>query len=533
LSNLLEALPLAALRLKAARDASIAWGDNPARTQFREFLKHWKFVDREEGTICSLESLWPGQETFCQAMLEHQWIIALKAGKLGFTELECAWDAFRLLGPQKNARVHLFSRDASASRELLGIIRFGIEHLPAWLRPEILADAAGGDTSQSMKFRVGPDDIRTIISYSSGTHVSIDQNCQHAHVDEIAHMPFPDTTWNAVRTTVSPGGTCHVLSRGLGDANFLATLWRAAQEPGSDLYPVFAPWIARPGRDQQWYDLQSMALTPLQLQYFAPETPEDALAGDLINVFVPIELWDLCYDSTLPYMFDPQSEGLTGSKIPVVIGVDAATTGDCFGIVAVTRNPKYPQDVCVRAVRAWKPPGGGVQIDYAGPEAFLRTLILGGCALGHPLTPDRQGIDPRYQHVEYGASCPACADRVYIPGYNVVMIIYDPMQLEDMMQRLNRELGVWKRGMPQGKERLVSDKLLRDLIIGRRLSHSCNPQDVGNPLWVLREHINNSAAKIPRDEDNKIRIIKKAPDRKVDLAVALSMAASECLRLML
>jgi hypothetical protein len=43
-------------------------------------------------------------------------ILALKAGKLGFTELARACDAWVTLFRQSNARVHLFCRDARAAR---------------------------------------------------------------------------------------------------------------------------------------------------------------------------------------------------------------------------------------------------------------------------------------------------------------------------------------------------------------------------------------------------------------------------------
>jgi hypothetical protein len=34
-----------------------------------------------------------------------------------------------------------------------------------------------------------------------------------------------------------------------------------------------------------------------------------------------------------------------------------------------------------------------------------------------------------------------------------------------------------------------------------------------------------------KDDDSKLRIIKRAPDKKIDLVVCISMGAKECLRL--
>ena len=43
------------------------------------------------------------------------------------------------------------------------------------------------------------------------------------------------------------------------------------------------------------------------------------------------------------------------------------------------------------------------------------------------------------------------------------------------------------------------------------------------------EHVANANAKM--DNDSKLRLTKKSQSRKIDLAVTLSMACSECLRL--
>jgi phage terminase large subunit-like protein len=47
----------------------------------------------------------------------------------------------------------------------------------------------------------------------------------------------------------------------------------------------------------------------------------------------------------------------------------------------------------------------------------------------------------------------------------------------------------------------------------------------------LRDHIANARAKLSKDEDSRLRIIKRAPNRKIDLAVAASMGVSRILYL--
>lgn len=54
-------------------------------TQFRSFLRHWRFVDGESGLVRELgDVLWDGQEDFVRATQDNDFIYALKARKLGY-----------------------------------------------------------------------------------------------------------------------------------------------------------------------------------------------------------------------------------------------------------------------------------------------------------------------------------------------------------------------------------------------------------------------------------------------------------------
>ena len=191
------------------------------------------------------------------------------------------------------------------------------------------------------------------------------------------------------------------------------------------------------------------------------------------SAFIPIEIWDACGED-LPEL---------DAKTPIVIGVDAATTGDCFGAVAVSRHPTRKTEPAIRAVKKWAPPAGG-RIDYAQCEAWLREVVA---------------------------------------HYNVIQIAYDQYQLEDMMQRFRREQLVWVKQFSQMGDRLVADRQLYDLILQKRIAHNRDPE--------LREHIINANVKLQKDEDSKMRIVKKSAGRHIDLAVAASMGVARCLYL--
>ncbi len=253
---------------------------------FAEFLPLWTFVNRETGELERFEHLWEGQKDFAELTKTAPWIFALKAGKLGFTELECAYDGW-VMRFRKNARVHVFSRDASAAEELLGYVKLGLGHLPAWMQFPVDA-GRGADIDRSFRLNAGPDDKREIVRYAAGASVSIDQTATHSHVDELARMPYTEQTWTAVETTISPhGGTCHIVTRGAGNANYSADLWHKALQGDAQLVPFFCPWWKRK-RPEGWYDDQKARMTPLGLKEFCPETWEDAIGGPGMDAVVPL-----------------------------------------------------------------------------------------------------------------------------------------------------------------------------------------------------------------------------------------------------
>lgn len=242
--------------------------------------------------------------------------------------------------------------------------------------------------------------------------------------------------------------------------------------------------------------------------------------------FIPMPLWDSCAEPWNPGTERGLPPFRPGDPTKTVLGVDAATTGDCFAIVAVTRHPD-PQrhdEVAVRALRKWNPKEEGGIIDYWEPENFIRALCKGGCALGHYQGEgwrlDKDGAEKLRRR-----PCPACVEQELIPPHKIVQVAYDAYQLVDMMQRLAREHIAWCEPVDQGKERLQADRGLYDLILNGQLAHDGNLE--------LREHVQNSKAKLQLDEDSKMRIVKKSAMRKIDLVVALSMAAYRCKYLLL
>ena len=195
--------------------------------------------------------------------------------------------------------------------------------------------------------------------------------------------------------------------------------------------------------------------------------------------FTQPEWWDAC-KGQLPAL-DPSD--------PIVVVMDAAISGDCFGILAVSR---HGTTTVPRFARKWVPPVGG-KIEYEPPP----------------------GADPADTHY------PAGYVRYLVNTYNVLEVAYDPYQLHSLATKQAQELVCYFRPFNQQTERLVADKELQDAIKNREVLHDGDTD--------LREHVINGAAK--SEGDKSIRIVKKSDSKKIDLLVCLSMGHHEAVRL--
>lgn len=200
------------------------------------------------------------------------------------------------------------------------------------------------------------------------------------------------------------------------------------------------------------------------------------------DTFLPME-W--VYACRRPQSGWPEIDKM---RHPIIVSLDAATTNDCFGLLAGCRHPDFPNDILVLHAQRWKP-GKDKKIDFIGtdedpgPEKVLRRLIK---------------------------------------EYNVVQVTYDPHELHDMAMRLKKEGLAWFKAFNQGEDRLLADSQLRDIIRDRRLWYRGEPD--------LEEHLQNANAMIDA-QTSKIRIVKRTEGLKIDLAVCLSMASHNLLYL--
>ena len=269
-------------------------------------------------------------------------------------------------------------------------------------------------------------------------------------------------------------------------------LLHAFAETGGDPEALVPLWVD--GRFFMYWDEAEEARRNPAIQtpeYYAEEaktnTPQQFARihmnqwGSPESSFVPIEAWMRCYDPDLP--------PLTTTE-PMILSLDAAATRDCFAAVAVTRHPTDPKRAAIRAAKVWR------------PQDF----------------PDKR--------IDFEEVWTWVAD--VCRRHRIVQVCYDPFQLEDMSQRIRRELTQWAEPFNQSKDRKIADRRLYDLIMQRELSWNLH-DDAGAD--VFRRHIANANAKHQKDQDSTLLIVKKAENRKIDLVVAASMGVHRCLSL--
>lgn len=214
-----------------------------------------------------------------------------------------------------------------------------------------------------------------------------------------------------------------------------------------------------PWQTPEYYAEQARTLEPLEFDRVHRNqwvTSQEA--------FIYPEMWDACFKST-PVEIDVHD--------PIIVAMDAGVSGDCFGVLALRREEGVSEVV---ESRKWVPPPGG-KLRYegeGGPEEYVEYLC---------------------------------------EKYNVIEVAYDEYQLHSTASRLRSKLVVFFRSFPQGQDRLIADKMLKDSIRERTIAHH-GEED-------LREHVLNALAKL---EGEKIRLVKKNDKAKIDLAVCLSMA---------
>lgn len=293
------------------------------------------------------------------------------------------------------------------------------------------------------------------------------------YLDEFAYAAYAGDIYQSIGPTVSQGGRLTIGSTPNGQDNLYADLYandKSFERMACPWWQCPAYWTPeeqaaglKPEQSSAWYQQERPKYSA---QAWASEYDCDFVISSPERFLSSIIWWDACEVELPP---------LTAST-PLVLAVDAGVTSDIFGIVGVSAHPLTSDGVAVRLVQSWAPEQGK-PLDFDAIEAEI---------------------------------------RAFCRGYNVLQIAYDPYQLHQMMSRLHAEGVAWCEPFNQQGDRLIADKGLLDLIMRRGVVHDGNVD--------LRAHIDNADRKTG-EEQERLRLVKRNPNRKIDLAVCLSMAA--------
>lgn len=407
-------------------------------------------------------ALWPAQVNALEIIGQAQRLIILKARQLGITWLILAW-AYWLCIFHPGRTVLFFSKGQLEADEL---IRRGAGMHARYLgqKPAITKE----NTSELVwangsRWRSLPATASAGRSFTASVVV----------LDEYAFMVYAQQVYSAVKPTIDNGGKMIILSSANGEDNAFATQWTAAEKGESTFTPLFLPWTARPDRTPEWYAaVASDAFSMAEMRREYPATPDEAFSAVTAERFLEhMAMWDACRED-LPPLTDRE---------PLVWAVDAGVSNDTFAAVAVSRHPLRRDDVAVRIVMQWTPQAGQA-LDFIAIGAELLAVMRAWYSL---------------------------------------VLVYDSYQMHLMAQQIAAS-GFWVEEFSQAAPRLIADRQLRDLILGRRLAHDGNA--------ALRQAIDNADRKISEDKKT-LRIVKRSAAKKIDPLVALSMAAAQCLEL--
>lgn len=343
---------------------------------FREFLDHWYFRNQNTGEVACLgKIMWSGQEKFVSAVESTPKMYALKARKLGYTTIECAWDAYIARFGVQNARVHLFSRRQASAVELLEAVTFGLERLPKYMRlPKTMAKA------DEVRLNAGPDDERIIKAYPADEDTAVEATCNHGHVDEWARMGNPRRVWQAIEPSMA--GSCHIITTGMGPANFPASFWRKTMAGDSGFKDFFMSALERADRDEKWLHEKRLSMEEKEFRQEYAMTWQDALFGGGEFVFNSMLLDKAHTDAYGPQLPTPGRQYVkawdVGRHADAAVGVVLDVTEDVVDVVHYVRLRGVPYPELQRRIedihRIY--PGLTVLEKNAAGEAVMENLDL-------------------------------------------------------------------------------------------------------------------------------------------------------------
>lgn len=412
-------------------------------------------------------NLWDFQRDLLPTIEHDRRVICLKARQLGITwVIAGAYPLWRMIH-EPNTVVMVVSKGKPESQELIRRI-LGMYQRYTGPKPAI----APGENNKSLLGFVNGSRIMAVTAVP-GAGRSFTGSILILDEYDYYRNGLSATVFDDAQPSVDAGNAqMFIISTANGEDGDLKIKWDATEKGELDFTPIFLPWHARPDRDEEWYRRKLRTTKSLNSVYREyPATPDEAFTPRTEERFVDKLLWDNCGLEPLPQ--------LTRNE-PIVLAADAGIYSDCFALVGVGRHPLRNDDHVIRLCKVWQP-NGKQGLDHIGIEREILQICQ---------------------------------------SLNVVMLVYDEYQLYLMMQRIQQSGLVLTQKFSQNNLRAVADYSLLQRINNRGILHA-------NQFAVLTNHVDNANRKTDKNA-KQLRIIKRSASKKIDAAVALSMASYQC-----
>lgn len=165
-------------------------------------------------------------------------IVILKPRQIGVSTFFCAFDVWQML--RRTVRCVLVAHKEEANKEVYGIVRFAVEHLPDWFKKalNIKIDISSEGVAFSHTFS------EMNIYTAGGKEIGRAGTKQILHLTEVAFYPDPEAVTGSLFASFpeTPGTVVIQESTGNGPVGYFHDLYNAAKNGKNAYTPIFIPW---------------------------------------------------------------------------------------------------------------------------------------------------------------------------------------------------------------------------------------------------------------------------------------------------
>jgi hypothetical protein len=250
-----------------------------------EFLKLCKLNDAHGGVIDFL--FWPHIVELVKVFLKFDKVIVLKSRQLGVSyilALYALWKAMTVEG----FNCLIISAGQEPASRLLEKCKFAYLNLPDWLRNSV---PYGKWSETEITF---PTLGSRIVSFPSTERPALGETASLVIMDEWDFHAYPEKDYASAEPTISAGG--QIIGVSTSDktkpASLFKNLYIQAAAGKNGFKAVFLPWSARPGRGDNWFEVERKAYIGREDEFEEnyPITAEQALSPASARSFFDVQI---------------------------------------------------------------------------------------------------------------------------------------------------------------------------------------------------------------------------------------------------